>query len=70
MLGNYPQILIDLMKARGNWVEVAEDKAIAKANFIFRPVNYNQNLYKYIDWRHDKEGYKGWPTLIFNHFEF
>jgi len=29
------------MKARGNWVEVAEDKAIAKANFIFRPVNYN-----------------------------
>lgn len=65
MAGNYPATLKAVMRARGNWSEIADDDAIEMAHFLFRPVNFGPSGYHKLNTRNQFMD----EMLVFNHFE-
>ncbi len=39
--GNGPQVIRDALAKRGCWKEISKDDAFDKANFIWKPTNFN-----------------------------
>ena len=64
--GNFPNHIIDALKARGNWSQIAEENAIDSAHFYWRQTNFNYKSYELLDARLEVDPNKG---MFFNHFE-
>ena len=64
--GNFPNHIINSLKARGNWTQIAEEVALEQSNFYWRQLNLNFRDYDTLDSR--LESNPGKPIFI-NHFE-
>ena len=64
--GNFPNHIINALKARGNWTQVAEEVALTESNFYWRQLNLSFRDYDTLDDR--LESVPGKPIFI-NHFE-
>lgn len=49
--GNYPETVWNALYERGNWKECKEQESIEQCHFLWRPFNFNADLYKRIDKR-------------------
>jgi hypothetical protein len=63
--GNYPNTVIEAMKARGNWKQLPEDVGLEQADFFWRCNNLGITGYDAIDGRLALNS----KSFVFNHFE-
>lgn len=42
--GNGPQVIRDAMNKRSGWKEIPKEQAFEKANFIWKPTNFNYKV--------------------------
>ena len=64
--GNFPNHIINALKARGNWTQVSEEVAIENCNFYWRQLNLNWENYDKLDVRLESDSSR---PIFFNHFE-
>ena len=64
--GNFPNHIINALKARGNWTQVSEEVGLTESNFYWRQCNLSFRNYDVLDDR--LESLPG-KHIFINHFE-